>query len=237
MKTMPPIRLSTRLPIAAVLGAAIAAIALVGTARAEDARPLDEQILHNLLTGLGLQDPNAVQPTYEERPPLVIPKGDALPPPQQPGAAIAKNPAWPKDPDVERAKAVAKREKNRDVEAEMLREENPLPPGQLGPTGPGPRQARAGAAPDDNPSGSRPRIFSPSELGYHGGLFDNMFGSDKDKQEAARFTGEPARTSLTEPPPGYQTPSPDQPYGVGKTATAPKADNSYVTKGEASPDQ
>ena len=41
----------------------------------------------------------------------------------------------------------------------------------------------------------------------------------------ASFTGEPARASLTEPPPGYQTPSPNQPYGRSKSDTAPKAAN------------
>ena len=50
-----------------------------------------------------------------------------------------------------------------------------------------------------------------------------MFG--KDEPESGRFTGEPPRTALTEPPPGYQTPSPDQPYGVGKGTAAPKANN------------
>ena len=47
-----------------------------------------------------------------------------------------------------------------------------------------------------------------------------MFGGNK--EETVKFTGEPPRTSLTDPPPGYQTPSPDQPYGAGK-AGAPKA--------------
>jgi len=35
------------------------------------------------------------------------------------------------------------------------------------------------------------------------------------KEQYATFTGEPPRTSLTDPPSGYMTPSPDQPYGVG----------------------
>ena len=43
-----------------------------------------------------------------------------------------------------------------------------------------------------------------------------MFG--KDEEEVAKFTGEPPRASLTAPPPGYQTPSPDQPYGVNAKA-------------------
>ena len=42
-----------------------------------------------------------------------------------------------------------------------------------------------------------------------------MFSS-KDDADNGRFVGEPARASLTDPPPGYQVPSPDQPYGLGK---------------------
>ena len=33
--------------------------------------------------------------------------------------------------------------------------------------------------------------------------------------ETATFTGEPPRSSLTEPPPGYQTPSSAAPYAAG----------------------
>ncbi len=36
------------------------------------------------------------------------------------------------------------------------------------------------------------------------------------KEEYAKFTGEPARVRLTDPPAGYRTPSPDEPYGVGR---------------------
>lgn len=229
MNAMRPTRLNTRLPIAAALGAAIAATALVGTVRAEeDGRSFEENILYNVMTGLGLKDPNAAQPTYEQRPPLVIPKGDNLPPPQKRGAAIANNPAWPKDPDLERAKAYAKREKNRDTFAEIEREKNPLPPDQIGP-----RSAPTGAGRPTGGSSAVPNglgVLSPSQLGYKGGLFSNMFGSDKDEAETARFTGEPARTSLTQPPAGYRTPSPDQPYGASKEYEAPKADNSYITQ-------
>lgn len=35
------------------------------------------------------------------------------------------------------------------------------------------------------------------------------------KEEYATFTGEPVRENLTDPPTGYRTPSPDQPYGIG----------------------
>jgi len=36
-----------------------------------------------------------------------------------------------------------------------------------------------------------------------------------DKEEYGKFTGEPPRADLTDPPNGYRTPSPDQPYGIG----------------------
>jgi hypothetical protein len=35
------------------------------------------------------------------------------------------------------------------------------------------------------------------------------------KVEYGPFTGEPPRAQLTDPPVGYRTPSPDQPYGIG----------------------
>jgi hypothetical protein len=35
------------------------------------------------------------------------------------------------------------------------------------------------------------------------------------KPEVGQFKGEPARETLTQPPPGYQTPSPNYAYGVG----------------------
>jgi hypothetical protein len=41
----------------------------------------------------------------------------------------------------------------------------------------------------------------------------NFFGGNK--PEAAPFTGEPPREDLTQPPSGYQIPSPDYAYGVG----------------------
>lgn len=224
-------RMNARLPIAAALGAMIATAALSGTARAEDdGRTFEQGIIHKVMTGLGLKDPNEALPSYQQRPPLVIPKSDSLPPPQKTGAAIANNPAWPKDPDVQRAKAIAKAERNRDTFAELEREKNPLPPDQLGPRSAPAGVGRPTGGNSDVPDGLG--LMSPTQLGYTGGLFNNMFGDDKDKEQTARFTGEPARTSLIEPPPGYRTPSPDQPYGAGKKYEKPKADNSYTTAPE-----
>jgi hypothetical protein len=55
-------------------------------------------------------------------------------------------------------------------------------------------------------------MLSPSQLGFNGSLW-NVFSSNK--AETATFTGEPTRETLTQPPTGYQTPSPDYAYGTG----------------------
>jgi hypothetical protein len=223
---MRPTRLFAKSALSAACALALA-LAAVPARAADDDTPIDKKILRGLLEGLGLKrDGEAIN--YQERAPLVIPPGKDLPPPEKGDAAIANNPAWPKDPDVTRAREIERLERNRNVSAEREIEQNPLRPDQMTPGGnprtpPSRRKQSANLGQD----GDR---MTPSELGYKGGLFGNMFGSDKD--EAVRFTGEPARTSLTEPPPGYQTPSPDQPYGAGKAA-APKATDYIGTKGEA----
>ena len=54
---------------------------------------------------------------------------------------------------------------------------------------------------------------------------NSLFG--KDKGDVAKFESEPPRTSLTEPPAGYRTPSPAQPYGLTQEKAAPKAMDIY----------
>ena len=60
----------------------------------------------------------------------------------------------------------------------------------------------------------------PDELGYKGDtMWSSMLGIgdtfDKEKPaEGAKFLREPPRATLTEPPSGYLTPSPEQPYGL-----------------------
>ncbi len=55
-------------------------------------------------------------------------------------------------------------------------------------------------------------IMSPSQLGWNGSI-GNLFGGNK--PEVGEFKGEPPRSSLVEPPVGYQTPSPNFAYGTG----------------------
>ena len=72
---------------------------------------------------------------------------------------------------------------------------------------------------------SRAAKLPPSELGYFGGLFTARgWGFGGYQNETGTFSNEPPRTQLTEPPPGYQTPSASQPYGMTRRIerTAPQ---------------
>jgi hypothetical protein len=215
------------------LGFALATMLAVAPARAaEDDVPLDSKIFRSILEGIGLRkDGEAIN--YQERAPLVIPPSRALPPPERSGEVIANNPAWPKDPDVQRRKDEAAQARNRIRGAgeQIEHDQRVLRPDELAP-GPKPRNARKNGSPDSGGAttyGYGERL-SPGQLGYKGGMFSNFFGGKDD--DTGKFTGEPPRASLTEPPPGYQTPSPDQPYGLGERTKAPKPVDYATTHGE-----
>jgi len=232
MNSMRPTRLLTKATATAACALALAMALTAAPARAEDDEPsIDQKVLRGLMEGLGLKrDGEAIN--YQERAPLVIPPGRDLPPPEK-GDIAAANPAWPKDPDVERRKEATRLERNRNVSDEREREQNPLRADQLTPGRSAGGKSRSNGNGYDSyrsAQGDFQNPLAPSELGYKGGIWNSMFGGDKG-DEAARFTGEPVRNSLTEPPPGYQTPSPDQPYGAGKGAK-PKATNYYETHSE-----
>lgn len=222
--------------IRAALGCALGFSVLLATAPAragDDDTPVDTKILRGILEGLGLQrDGTGI--SYQERPPLVIPPSRNLPPPETTDSAIAKNPAWPNDPDVDRAKkeVAAQRDVSMNPDDTLRAEQSPLAPDKIAP-GPKPRKTRRA---DDgyrtSPTGSSTQL-SPSELGTTNGLFSKVF--EKDKPEVSTFTAEPPRLSLTQPPVGYQTPSPNQPYGKNTPDAAPKAYD-YLTQHGVDPD-
>ena len=232
MNTM---RLTNVFSASAAFGLAlgVAAVAIPGPARAaDDDVPIDQKVYRSLMDGLGLKRDGEATITYQERGPLVLPPSRNLPPPESSGAVTANNPAWPKDPDVMRRKAEAAMEKNRNISDEREREQNPLVGRQMTPGAEatsGSRTKKKQARTDDGydaPASGFGNQLLPSELGSStGSVFGAMFGSKK--EETAKFTGEPPRASLTAPPPGYQTPSPAQPYGVGKAA--PAKPNDYFT--------
>jgi hypothetical protein len=238
--TRPTALFFTGAALSQVLGAVALAAAVLAAptpARAaDDDTPLDSRILRGLLESIGLQKEERII-NYQERAPLVIPPSKTLPPPERSDAVIANNPAWPKDPDVLRAKEEAARERSAFTTADeqLRRDALPLRPDEMTP-GQKPRgkvartTQRPGSSSEFSDTGQR---LTPSQLGYTGGLFGTMFGGTPD--ETAKFTGEPPRASLTEPPPGYQTPSPDQPYGLSERAKAPKATNYMLEHGTELP--
>jgi len=229
---MNTIRLKKISVACAACGLALGAV-LGGTtpARAADDEPsIDEKIYNSIMEGLGFKRDGEATINYQERAPLVIPPSRNLPAPEKGGAITADNPSWPKDPDVARRKAQEATERDRNVSDEREREQNQLRPDQLTP-GARPNQKKQASVSRDNgyvspPSGYDSQL-SPSQLGTTTGLF----GLFSKKEDTAKFTGEPPRASLTDPPVGYQTPSPDQPYGVGK-GVAPKPTDNYTTRGE-----
>lgn len=192
---------------AAALG--IGLLLASGAARAqeddEDDKTFEEKIIDNLMRGMGATNMDTPTIDYRERSPLVVPPKLDLPPPATATQATAPN--WPKDPDIQRRKAaaVARKKDNKDPVASA----RPLTPAEmkLGTTAPEKKN-------NDpvQPGVTNSPMLSPSQLGFKGGLFGMFKGSDT---ESKPFTSEPTRESLTQPPPGYQTPSSSYAYGTG----------------------
>jgi hypothetical protein len=205
----------TAAAVAATLAVVLALSWSAGSAFAQNANeeeeevPADTRILRQFLKDLGLQR-NGHGIDYRERAPLVVPPNRNLPPPQA-EAAFTANPAWPNDPDVKQRKADATKKKvpARTAAETIDMEGRPLSRSEL-------EKGRVAAGTKTSVSPSPEdggRAMKPSELGSKS-LFSDMFSAiGPDKPETAEFTNEPVRETLTAPPPGYQTPSPNAPYG------------------------
>jgi hypothetical protein len=196
------------------LAAIVLGIGLVMSANAvraeddEDDSTFEEKIIKQIMTGIGGTNMENTGIEYRERSPLVIPPRNDLPPPA--ASAEAPVPNWPKDPDVQKRKAaIAARKKDNKDPREASRV---LSPSELAVGKPAPGAGRGSAGPDLPGNPGATAILSPSQLGYEGGL-SGLFGGSK--TESAPFKGEPTRDTLTMPPPGYQTPSPNFAYGTG----------------------
>jgi hypothetical protein len=182
---------------------------------------LDTKILRGLMKGLGLKrDGEAIE--YRERSPLVLPPSkdlNQLPRPEN-TANAKKTPDWPDDPDVKRVRQRKEAERKRKP-LEPGVDDKPLPPDKM--TAGGPLPTPTGSKGGEAPGRSAEGNAAPStnaELGSKG-LMSMFSGLWAPKEEYTAFTGEPQRSSLTEPPPGYRTPSPNQPYGVGREKWKP----------------
>jgi hypothetical protein len=210
-----------RAVFAAMVGAAVIAGGSTQTAWAaddddEEQTLIDTQIIRHIMKGLGFQrDEKQIQ--YRERSPLVLPQANQLPQPETVKPA-SKTAGWPDDPDVKRAKKAKETEKNRKAYVEGV-DDRPLLPSQYGKT-----SASRSDAPTILSSKTAEESEKPStnqELGAKS-IFSKVWGN---KDEVQPFTGEPPRANLIEPPRGYRTPSPNQPFGVGQEKwVAPKVD-------------
>ena len=180
------------------------------TARAEDDEKsiwnLDQRILDEVLYSFGLTKKPKLdqQIDYQERPRLTVPSDHELPAPK----AV--------DP-----KTVSRQQKPktdwRDHDSDEF--SNPIRPSQLrannAAAGSSPR-VDGSPEPTDNP-------LPPSQLGSPGGFFGLFSGGNQQREAqtaAPTPTGEPPRRRLIDPPPGYQLPSPGQPYGGARVGSA-----------------
>jgi len=205
---------------------AVIAVALTGAAAAQsqnESSPLDDapdvQLFRSILSGLGARRGDEPGIEYRERSPLVIPPETTLPPPESKSLAD-RTPNWPTDQDVKRAREYAAAQRKRDPHYSDVEDGRTLRPDEMtpGPRGRTPTVLGRTTTPEEGA-----KVLSPSALGYVGNLFSDLF--DNGKGESKPFTGEPPRTALTEPPPGYQTPSPGYAYGAGRQIEVEKPMN------------
>jgi hypothetical protein len=159
----------------------------------------DGSLVKNLLEGAGIIGEKP-QIEHKERPPLVVPKNiSALPQPVD--SSQKRSAAWPKDSDEERAKRL-----KQEADRPQLSSNRPMTYDEM-------NKAWNKNAPQGK---ALPDINYKDAPQLTGGAAPSLLGKDEDKR--IEFKGEGTRTSLTQPPTGYRTPSPNQPFGpVGKT--------------------
>jgi hypothetical protein len=162
--------------------------------------------LQKMLGAAGILDLPKDPIDYQERAPLVVPPSAVLPPPGNPDNVKKLNPEWPTDHDLKKARTASS---SKSTLSAIQQQESwggrALNPDQLSRAKPGKSNS---ADSSDTAGGEANRgvyEYKPSALGFLG------WGKKKDDLV---FNGEPDRTSLLEPPPGYRTPSPNAPYGV-----------------------
>ena len=220
-------RALTRALRLAVVALGIGLVMTAGAARAqdddEDDKTFEEKVIEGIMAGIGGTNMENRGIEYRERSPLVVPPKLDLPPPVSVSGEV-KDPNWPKDPDeAKRKAAIAARKKAKPdpIEASRI-----LTPSELNAVRTAP-PSRTNNDPVQPGNSSNNPILSPSQLGYNGG-FSGLFGGNK--AETAPFKGEPTRESLTQPPAGYQTPSPNFAYGTGPKESMNKEYNPAAGK-------
>jgi hypothetical protein len=177
----------------------------------------DQKAVRSILRGIGLRNGREGSIEYKERPPLVVPPNRELPPPDTTGSISQRDPAWPSDPDENKKKAVKKAASERKW-TDVTTWGDALKPSELKAGKTDALPTEKGVKPGETVETST--TLRPEEPGYkQKGLLSDFVNLghtfDKEKPaEGAKFLREPPRASLTEPPTGYLTPSPEQPYGL-----------------------
>ncbi len=178
----------------------------------DDDMTFEEKLIDNLMSGIGAKSMEKPGIEYRERSPLVVPPKLDLPPPATQAKAA---PNWPKDPEEKRRKEAIAARKKATKATENWQAAQPLTPAEMnaGRTAAPERTSNDPIQPGTNANPS----LSPAQLGFSGGLWGMLKGNNS--SESKQFTTEPPRQSLVEPPPGYQTPSPNYAYGSGPDTT------------------
>jgi hypothetical protein len=218
----------------AVLSLSLGLAVTAGSARAadNDGRTFSEKVsdgFYGMIRGTNMDNRGI---DYRERSPLVVPPTLDLPPPSNASGDTQQMANWPKDPDEHQRKAViAAKKKNAPpvarvmvstagaaVQAQPINIAPPVAPQDA----PVPGTTRPAYASDRNGTALIDPVYDkPGDL-FTGGAADladtigmgNLFGG---KKTAPVDPGtEPARQALTQPPIGYQTPSPNYAYGEEK---------------------
>ncbi len=190
------------------LFALTAALAVFSAAFA--AAPANAQTFRELMEDIGVQKREQPKIDFSERAPLVLPPDEqALPPPEDASALAGVNPNWPRDVDVQAEIDAEENERVSRIQDKAYRRN---PAGQIYEIRRKEREEGNSYDPstavDDTYLGRRDMRLSPGEL---------KEVRDKRAQEASDAGPvvyvEPERKRLTDPPSGYRSPSPAQPYG------------------------
>jgi hypothetical protein len=188
-----------------------------GNARAEDEPSslwsVDKKIIYEVLRSFGMTPKRTLEDQFEfpERAPLEVPSSRVPPPPQTTSAARVDANAGQaaKKPPVRR----------KDIDPDRFTDT--LHPSELAAT-------RAAPAAPSRPAGEpgMSDTVPPAQLGSSGGLFGGLFGGNNSRQPEQRQVdtsdAEPPPRRLIDPPAGYLSPAPGQPYGTAPVANAPR---------------
>lgn len=166
-----------------------------------------------VLEGIGILPADKPEITIKERGPLVLPAARELPPPKAPGSVASATPEWPNDPD-ERAR---QNKKTEDLFNEQFYSGRLLTPKEMQADKLAPGTVVKKERKQTRESEHAAPILLPGELaGGH-----KLLGKDDSWAEK----GEPQRSSMTDPPTGYRTPSTAAPY-----AAPPAKKNDFWSK-------